>query len=410
MFLSREDLLKKLAALPSDRAPAFIAGLGPNGLTFLRSLGRRGLPLVALDSWKDPAMYSRYGMAAIVPHAEEEPAELLRFLLEVGEATPVRGVLIPTSDALTLFVSKHAKDLSRHFYFSLPDYETVLTVADKSLQYEYAQEQGVGVPLTLSPVEDNIEDVAREMRYPCIIKPHFSHLWWQTPTRGERGKWGKVGEANSASELINTYTEMRKSGLEFTVQERVGGGDDQLYTLMAYLDRASHPIAIFTKRKLRQFPPGAGDTSLQVGVWEPEVAELGLRLLQGLRFRGNAGVEFKRDPRDGELKLIEINPRSLATIHNAVTSGVDFPYITYRDAQGEKTEEIMTFREGIKWISFAKDLKAFRAYRRSGDLSLGRWMRSLAGDRHFAFFAWDDPFPALRGMGEFAIAELRGGG
>jgi D-aspartate ligase len=39
--------------------------------------------------------------------------------------------------------------------------------------------------------------------------------------------------------------------------------------------------------------------------WRPEVAEAGLRFLRAIGPRGMAHAEFKRDSRDGELKLIE---------------------------------------------------------------------------------------------------------
>ena len=39
-----------------------------------------------------------------------------------------------------------------------------------------------------------------------------------------------------------------------------------------------------------------------------EVVDAGLRLLAALDYAGSQ-VEFKRDPRDGRYKLMEINPR-----------------------------------------------------------------------------------------------------
>ncbi len=409
MITEGRELIRSLGSLPTDKAPAFIAGLGSNGLSFLRSLGRRGVPVVALDTWKDPGMYSRYCIPSVVPRAEGHDKSLLNFLQEAGEAVPRRGVLIPTADAFVLFVAKHRKELEKQFDFNIADYEVVLTATNKKRQYEAAQQEGVETPLTLFPEDLPIEEIAQEMSYPCILKPHYSHLWRNYLNAHQETRWGKVAEAHSRSELIDTYSEMKRSGLEFMVQERIEGGDDQLFGLLTYLDRSSKPLAVFTKRKLRQYPRGYGDGCFQVAVEEPQVAGLGLRLLQALKFRGTAGVEFKRDAQEGALKLIEVNPRSISQTYHAVVCGVDIPHIAYRDARGEPTERVTAFRSGVKWINFEKDLRAFREGRRRGEENLGQWLNSLLGERCFAFFTWDDPLPACYGLVNSAAAGLREG-
>ena len=400
---SRRKIAERIRTSPDDRPPAVIAGIGSNGLGFLRSLGRRGILCVALDSWRDPGTHSRYGLPLVVPDPERDERGLLDLLLEIGDETPVRSVLIPTTDAFILFVSKHHGELSDHYQFNVADHESVLTLANKRLQYEYARRQGIEAPVTFFPEDVGIEEIASETDYPCIIKPYLSHLW-----RAYGGnRWGKVAEVQTARELIDTYSEMKESGLDFMVQEKIAGAEDHLYGLITYLDRSSEPVAIFTKHKVRQYPTNFGDGSLHIAVRVPDVAKLGLRLIQGLNFRGIAHVEFKRDPLDGHFKLIEVNPRSSAATYHAVASGVDIPYIAYQDSRGEQAEKAFTFREGVKWINLEKDFRSFLEHRRAGDLSLRGWLTSLRGPRCFAFFTWDDPLPAWYGLREFGLTELQ---
>src|SRR5256885_6552685 len=42
---------------------------------------------------------------------------------------------------------------------------------------------------------------------------------------------------------------------------------------------------------------------------EPQVIEPSVRLLKALRFTGLVEAEFKKDPRDSQYKVIDINPR-----------------------------------------------------------------------------------------------------
>ena len=60
------------------------------------------------------------------------------------------------------------------------------------------------------------------------------------------------------------------------------------------------------------------------------------RLLRAIGFHGVSQVEFKRDPRDGRFKLMEINPRLWQWHGLAAALGVDFPRIVYLDLMGRR--------------------------------------------------------------------------
>lgn len=403
MTILPPNLLRRIRKRGDARPPAFILGVECNGLSFLRSLGRRGIPVVMVDFWRNPGMISRYGLPVVVPDAEEDEAGLLGILEELAEAAATRGVVIATGDAYVLFAAKHQRELAERFDLAVSDHETILTVANKRRLYEFAPGHGVTIPRTWFPEDQAIEEIATQVDYPCLIKPYFSHLW-----RNHPANWaGKMAKVHSAAELVVTYREMRTSGLEFMVQERIGGGDDQLLGLYGYLDRSSEPLGLFTKHKLRQYPRHFGDGSVHVSRREPEVAEQSLKLLRSLGFHGLVNVEFKRDPRDGDLKLMEINARSGAATWHAVMSGVDLPFIAYRDAMNQPTEKALTFREGVRWINLEKDFRSFLDGRRAGESDLGSWVQSLRGDRCYAYFAWDDPLPAISGVGHALYGTVR---
>ncbi len=71
-------------------------------------------------------------------------------------------------------------------------------------------------------------------------------------------------------------------------------------------------------RKLRQHPAGFGTARIAESRWSDEVADVTLRLLDRLRYRGVSDDEFRCDPRDGKPRFVEMNARrglvaSLAT-------------------------------------------------------------------------------------------------
>ena len=92
--------------------------------------------------------------------------------------------------------------------------------------------------------------------------------------------------------------------------------------------------ALFSGRKLRQTPPLVGTCRVGEAVWVQDVVDAGLRFLAALDFHGLSQVEFKRDPRDGRYKLMEINPRLYQWHGLAAACGVDLPRLAYCDLLG----------------------------------------------------------------------------
>ena len=67
------------------------------------------------------------------------------------------------------------------------------------------------------------------------------------------------------------------------------------------------------------------------------------------RSTGLSQVEFKRDPRDGSFRLMEVNPRLWQWHGLASACGVDLPVIAYRDLTGEKVEPVSVHESGRIW-------------------------------------------------------------
>ena len=395
-----ETWLRKIRGQPS---PAIILGGSVNGLSFVRSLSRRGIPTLLLDSERLIGTYTRYGKVLILPAIDEDPerwAELLEFI-GVHLVTP--GVLFATSDEHCVWIAEHADVLRRHFRFLVPGRETMENLVDKRNQYRIAD--GAGIPIPKSYFPETVEEVRRlgtELAYPCILKPYKSHV-----ARKKVRK--KVALISSPKELVAEYEHIVVGDVDYMIQEIIPGEDSALFGYLAFWDADGCERNWLTKQKLRQCPPQYGDGSLQITVEAPEVAELSRRLLKTFDYRGFVGVEFKFDARDNTYRLMEINPRTVSGNQLAISGGVDFPWIGYRYLAGSEIDvpSAKSFRPGVKYVNEEWDLKAYLALRKSGDLTLGHWLRSLCGVKAKAIGAWDDPFPFVILLWRFVRAFLR---
>jgi len=123
-----------------------------------------------------------------------------------------------------------------------------------------------------------------------------------------------------------------------------------------------------------------------------EVVELGLRLLRALRFHGVSQVEFKRDPRDGLYRLMEVNPRLWQWHGLAAACGVDIPRIAYWDLLGARLPPARMDGPGKRWA-----------------ISLMAGSRPAVQRPPYvdAVFAPDDPRPALVQLARIARGALR---
>jgi predicted ATP-grasp superfamily ATP-dependent carboligase len=373
-----------------------VLGVTTNGLSFVRSLGRRGIPVLMMDRLDQrPGMRSRFGTALPMPDLCDRPDVWLTTLHEIADRAPSPPVLIATGDEHVLFLSEHRDRLAERFRFRIPEPGIAEMLCDKGRQHEQLAAAGWPLPTAAvlgSDAADLADDVAelaeRTVGYPCILKPLVSHRWMRRRTGI------KAAIAADADRLRAAHREMSRIGEPLFLQEFIPGPDTALHGVLAYCGAAGEPLALFTKQKLQQQPPLAGNGSLQVSTWQPELADLTRRILASLGYGGLVSIEYKLDPRDARFKLIEINPRSVSGNQLAIDCGIDLPFLAYQDALGdERPRPVSSYRRGIKYLHLGWHLEALEMLRRGGDLTAAEALRSFRGVRSFALFDPGDPLP-----------------
>ena len=359
-----------------------------NGLDIIRDLSTAGVPLLALDSnARALGLHSRLAASMVCPDPREDETGFLSYLEDLGRRFSRRPVLFPTHDQYIWPISRHAEHLEKWFIIPFSRWETMRRLHDKREQMEAAWRVGVDTPKTV--FVDGDEGLARgaeEIGFPAIFKPVES-LAFKTRFRRH------VLEIGSRDELLRVYDKVRDCGT-LMLQDIVPGGDEELYTLGSYLDAQSRPLAQFTGHKLRQHPPRFGHVSMAVSAWVPELAEAGLRLLHELGYHGVSQVEFKRDPRDGRYRLMEVNARHWMWHSLATACGVNLSLAAYRDAVGDP---YMAPRQmdGKKWVVALTDTRDALSRWRHGEEKLGPWLRSYRGVSVDGIYSLRDPLPGL---------------
>ena len=190
------------------------------------------------------------------------------------------------------------------------------------------------------------------------------------------------------------------------IQELIPGGGESQFSFAALCEEG-RLLARVVARRTRQYPADLGRASTFVEtVEEPEVEEHARRLLQEMSFTGLAEVEFKRDPRDRRLKLLDVNPRVWGWHGLCQRAGVDFPYLAWCLARGESVPASHAIT-GVSWLRLSTDLPTSLLEIARGRLSARGYLRSFRGPRARAIFARDDPLPGLTEVPMLAVTLLQ---
>lgn len=396
-----ERALDRAAAMP----PAVILqGSYANGLGIIRDLGRYGVPSVVLDPNPNALGFlSRYAAGLTCPDpATDEPA-FLEALEELGRRLPQRGVIFPTHDEYVWAVSRNRERLLPLFHIPFPGWQVMAPVADKEQQMRAAWRAGVATPATVFVrTAEDLEAGAGQVAFPAIFKPVEGTLF--------KRRFGRqVLRLETPNALQDTWQRVEGCGT-MMLQEVIPGGDDELYTVGSYLDERSRPLAVFTGRKLRQHPRTFGTARFAESIWIDDLAAAGLRLLAEMHYHGVSQVEFKRDPRDGGYKLMEINARHWLWHSLAAACGVNLSYVAYRDAIGDPFVAPRQI-DGRRWILTLKDVMDSTREVTRGELSPVRWAASLGGTRVDGVMSLRDPLPGAVNTWRMArrLVRKRGG-
>ena len=362
------------------------------GLAVGRSLGRAGIKVLGLDSRRKVGFFSKYIDALICPHPLEREEEFIAFLLRISAAKNIRPALFITSDEFLLPVSRNRKDLERHFLINLPDHSILECIADKFKQHKIAVEAGIAVPQTFVAADrDQLLAIQDRIPFPAFVKGAEVTSW-----RRMMGDSFKGFVVHGREELRETFETIFKRGSIGLVQELIPGPDTNHFKASCYISRDGRVLLAFGLQKIRQQPAGFGFGCLVQSVEYPEMLALGKSFFRKIGYRGVGSAEFKLDPRDDKLKLIELNPRYWQQNALAEKCGMNFPLTDYLELTDRNPKAVHEYRSGIKWVNIYSDIESFREYRRRGELSGLQWLRSLKGEKIYSDLDWDDVLPGLR--------------
>lgn len=340
-----------------DQIEVVVLGSSPTGLYALRESSGSGYRTALADISRGCAFQSKFLRSD--DRFLGSLDQVKEWLLEISSRQQIKPVVIPTSDIFIEFLIANKDALAKGFNVSDSYAHVASHLLDKKLFHDLCVEHSIATPGVWSVADPSeLLGLMGSIPFPCLLKPTLIHK------AREYLKGEKVIIVQSQDEFERIVKAMPMDLGGWLVQEIIPGPESEITLFGAYFDKQHRAHHSFSARKLRQYPPGFGSASLVSSLRCTETEQLSESFLRDIGFHGVCGVEFKRDARDGRLKIIEVNPRPTLWFQITHDSGKRIVSACIDSMSGRAVNEDRIQDENVCWRYLLKDAYSALFYHR----------------------------------------------
>lgn len=392
---------RRLSRMRNDVPVVILKDEGGHGaLAVARSLGRLGVKMyLVTEHGPGAVLKSRYWAKTFTWDFKAPREWSVRFMLDLASQIGTKPILLAIADSSALFIDENADELAKAYTLPRPRPGAMTTLTNKWDMAAAARAYGIPAPQAAFP--KSRADVMRYLetaKFPIVMKGVDQLL--------PQAKWKKI--VHDVADLLEKFDIASANGpANLMLQEYIPGGDDTVWMCNAYFGKDSACRAIFSGRKLRQTPPHAGIATLAVCEHNQAVEDATRRFMRSIGFEGLCGIGYRYDARDGQYKVLDVNPRISGVFRLfKATNGLDVVRVAYLDLTDQPIPAT-TLDAGRKWM-LEEDWFTAIAYAQAGELTFRDWMRSMRGIDELHWFALDDIAPFLAWFGVRLWSNVRG--
>ena len=368
------------------------------GINLVRTLGLAGIQAIVVSpDPRDAVFSSRYCVGkCVLPPIEQGEAAVDALVALADKLCNLYGRRVPlmygSDDALELIYA-HRERLQRHFLLLLndPDIGRALIAKDRFQALSVAR--GLPVPQELA-WEGTGHGTLAGTTGPVLIKPSIKVDWYGSQLKDRlfpgdaKARVFETGAQALADPVVALFRE------QLTFQEYIPGGEDCLWSFHGLADGQGEVLVSFVGRKIRTYPPVDGESAYIELAHDRSLEQVGRDVARRLPLKGIFKMDFKRDPRNGEWYLLEINARYTLWHYLAACNGLNLIRAAYDFLVDGAQWETGHYRTSRRWLALHLDFRAYRARAARGEATFGSWLASILLSRNvYNVFAWSDPGP-----------------
>ncbi len=361
----------------------------PTGLMTARSLRGCGAEIIGLAFGDSPCLRSSIWSSLII--LEQNPEALLQAVRKIAEERSGSVLLLPAGDESVKILSDHRYELPPSCILVLPESATVDLLLDKSRFYSWAEAHGFSVPKTLEVTcFPELDAVIKEIGYPLLLKPLYRDTVWE-----QKFPDNKVFILETAADSEQLPRNLFAVAPVMLAQQWIPGTDADVYFCLVCYDQQGKLINHFCGRKLMQWPPLGGSTAVAISDKKEKSRELTQAIFDTVGYQGLGSVEYKKDPRNGKLYIMEPTVgRNDFQSYLAVTGNVNLTRLAYYNALGVPQQPAGQ-RRPSSWICEPSFYYGLKYYLRRRDAYFLRYLLSMVRRTGFAYLDLRDRTPFI---------------
>ena len=260
----------------------------------------------------------------------EKQCALAIELIESGEY----DIVVPMTDYSAIYLAENKEYLKQFAYIAVNDKPVFDLAINKLNTMGVCAENKIPAPKTLFTTDPVKDMETGELQYPVVVKPKTA--------------CGSIGFSiiESKHHLKRVMDQYDGENGELFVQEYVCPGGLQ-YNVHMVMDAESRCAIGVSSIKRRWFPLDGGAATCIQTVKHDALIEECEKLLSAIGWVGYADLDLIEDPRDGKIKVIEINPRISANVKLCFYTGVNISRAIYELATNQPITVQQPVCEGV---------------------------------------------------------------
>lgn len=352
-------------------------------LVFAKQLKNVGYNVILFcDTKLSYGYHTRYASEKILsPSTQHSINEFHEFFLNYLKSKKL-DVVIPMNDYSAKYLSKNKEILKDKVAFTIPDIEIFMKGYDKNQLMKVCSNHNFPHPKSIDLSTLIKGTIIDDINFPALIKPN--------ETTGARG----FMKVDSFKDLWDNYDAIFNEFGACHLQEFIPSGGMQ-YKVQILINN-NKVVNSTVIEKLRFYPVNGGSSCFNRTIFSNELISVCTEVLKAINWEGFADFDLIEDPRDGIIKIMEINPRVPACIKASIISGVDFANLIVNVSLNKdcKTDTYMPgkylryFSMDLLWL-LSKNNKLMR---------FRKWLKMFFSKNHFLQDGdFLDPMPFIIG-------------
>lgn len=283
-------------------------------LGIIRNIGVKH-DIDVISNVKNYIIHSKYcNSLKIIKNCDDESL-YIKSLIQLLNETKY-DLIIPVGARSVKYISRHIKRITKLTKVFVADIDSIEIALNKDKTFKHAKEASVLVPKTYN--FNSLQDIEKNkstIEYPIIVKSSDESLF-----KFETIYVNNYVELMNALHDCNTkYPQVLEDKFPI-IQEKVIGKGFGFFALY----NKGRCVSYFMHERLREYPFTGGASTCAKSVYDDNLKNTGMKLLDSLNWHGLAMVEYKKDQKSDEFKLIEINPKIWGSFELGIKCGADF--------------------------------------------------------------------------------------